>query len=74
VQTILSDYKCQEFLFLIQNVRSLDGMSNQDIIRYRREAEGLVGAEDPLYKIEWVSPYMFIESFGYYVILLVPRR
>ena len=30
-------------------------MNNQDIIRYRREAEGIVGVEDPLYKIEWVS-------------------
>jgi paired amphipathic helix protein Sin3a len=58
VQTILSDYKCQEFLFLIQNFRALERVSNQDIIRYRREAEGIVGAEDPLYKIVWVSPIL----------------
>jgi paired amphipathic helix protein Sin3a len=40
---------------MIQNIRCADTVSSRDIIRYRREAERLVGVEDPLYRIEWVG-------------------
>ncbi|THV01430.1 hypothetical protein K435DRAFT_655423 [Dendrothele bispora CBS 962.96] len=54
VQTIISDAKCQELWTLFQGAHNSDTFSNQDIIRYRREAERHVGQDDPLYRIQWV--------------------
>lgn len=55
VQTIISDNKCQEFWTLLQSIRKSETVSNQDIVRYRREVERNIGSDDPLYKIDWVS-------------------
>jgi paired amphipathic helix protein Sin3a len=57
VQTIVGDNKCQELWTLLQsaNASATDGgMSNADIVRYRREAERHVGQDDHLYRLEWV--------------------
>ncbi|KAJ6601223.1 histone deacetylase complex, SIN3 component [Mycena vulgaris] len=58
VQTIVGDNKCQELWTLLQsaNVNAGDGagMSDADIVRYRREAERHVGQDDHLYRLEWV--------------------
>ncbi|KAJ8464001.1 hypothetical protein ONZ45_g17389 [Pleurotus djamor] len=53
VQTILLDNKCQELWTLFQSTQSAEALTNQDIIRYRREAEHHVGQDDPLYRIQW---------------------
>ncbi|KAJ7082535.1 histone deacetylase complex, SIN3 component [Mycena crocata] len=57
VQTIVGDNKCQELWTLLQSAStSADsaGMSDADIVRYRREAERHVGQDDHLYRLEWV--------------------
>ncbi|EGO30319.1 hypothetical protein SERLADRAFT_444328 [Serpula lacrymans var. lacrymans S7.9] len=53
VQTVLSDNKCQEIWSLLQQTRSKGLLSNQDIIRYRREAERHVGSDEHLYRVAW---------------------
>lgn len=55
VQTVLSDSKCQDLLSLLESLRQTETVTNQDVIRYRREAERHVGQDDHLYKIQWVS-------------------
>jgi hypothetical protein len=55
VQTIISDAKCQELWSLLQSVSSSEVLTNQDFIRYRREAERHVGQDDHLYRVQWVS-------------------
>lgn len=54
VQTIISDNKCQELWTLLQAAQNSDRLSQQDIIRYRREAERHVGQDDHLYRLQWV--------------------
>ncbi|KAJ3763150.1 hypothetical protein EV360DRAFT_92032 [Lentinula raphanica] len=54
VQTITSDAKCQELWALLQSAQVSDSITNQDVIRYRREAETNVGQDGHLYRIQWV--------------------
>ncbi|KAJ7292716.1 histone deacetylase complex, SIN3 component [Mycena rebaudengoi] len=54
VQTIVGDNKCQELWTLLQSAGDGTGMSDADIVRYRREAEQHVGQDDHLYRLEWV--------------------
>ncbi|KAJ7069059.1 histone deacetylase complex, SIN3 component [Mycena belliarum] len=58
VQTIVGDNKCQELWTLLQsaNTSATDGpgLSDADVVRYRREAERHVGQDDHLYRLEWV--------------------
>lgn len=57
VQTIVGDNKCQELWTLLQSANSTAegaGMSDADVVRYRREAERHVGQDDHLYRLEWV--------------------
>ena len=55
VQSVLSDGKSQELLTMLQDVHKASRLTNQDMIRYRREAERHVGSDEHLYRIEWVS-------------------
>lgn len=52
---MISDSKCQELWTLLQEVRRVDTLTNQDMIRYRRECERHVGSDEHLYRVEWVS-------------------
>ncbi|KAG1749753.1 uncharacterized protein EDB91DRAFT_1109482 [Suillus paluster] len=63
VQILLSDNKCQELWTLLQETRKVDALSNQDMIRYRREAECHVGADEHLYRFDWhwSSKTMFVQ-------------
>ncbi len=54
VQTIVSDNKCQELWQFLRRHRSEVSFTRQDIIKYRRNAEQHVGADDNLYRVEWV--------------------
>ncbi|KAK0465461.1 histone deacetylase complex, SIN3 component [Desarmillaria tabescens] len=54
VQTIIGDVKCQELWSLLQSAQHTNSITNQDVIRYRREAERHVGQDDHLYRIQWV--------------------
>ncbi|KAJ7056613.1 histone deacetylase complex, SIN3 component, partial [Mycena amicta] len=58
VQQIIGDNKCQELWTLLQSVDATVsegvGMTDIDIVRYRREAERYVGQDDHLYRMEWV--------------------
>ncbi|KAF8640768.1 hypothetical protein AX17_000418 [Amanita inopinata Kibby_2008] len=55
VQTILSDSKCQELWSPLQGAQSSEVVTNQDVVRYRREAEKHVGPDDHLYRLQWVK-------------------
>ncbi|KAJ7597424.1 hypothetical protein C8J56DRAFT_920036 [Mycena floridula] len=50
-QTVLADSKSLDLLALLQSAQNTETISNQDIIRYRREAERQA---DNLYRIQWV--------------------
>lgn len=52
----MADNKCQELLYLLQTARGKETIMVHDTIRYRREAERHVGADDHLYRFDWVSP------------------
>lgn len=39
---------------LLQQTRKVDALSNQNMIRYRREAERHVGTDEHLYRFDWV--------------------
>lgn len=52
---VLSDSKSQELLTMLQDVRKAGRLTNQDMIRYRREAERHVGSDEHLYRMEWVG-------------------
>ncbi|KAF8665510.1 hypothetical protein AX16_000524 [Volvariella volvacea WC 439] len=54
VQTILTDNKCQELWSLLQSAANSEIITNQDVVRYRREAERHVGLDDHLYRIQWI--------------------
>ncbi|KAF5366942.1 hypothetical protein D9757_010834 [Collybiopsis confluens] len=53
VQTIVSDAKCQELWALLQSAQVTETITNQDIVRYRREAETHVGPDGHLYRFQW---------------------
>jgi hypothetical protein len=54
---VLADQKSLDLRTLLENARSTDNASNQDVIRYRREAELNVGSDEHLYRVDWVSYY-----------------
>jgi len=54
VQTIISDNKCQELWQFLRRHRYEMSFTRQDIIKYRRQAEHHVSADDNLYRVEWV--------------------
>lgn len=52
---MLADHKCQELWYLLRQVRGAErAPTTQDTIRYRREAEGHVGSDEKLYRLDWV--------------------
>jgi len=53
VQGVLADQKSLDLRTLLENARGTDDASNQDIIRYRREAELNVGSDEHLYRVDW---------------------
>ncbi|KAG7452216.1 uncharacterized protein BT62DRAFT_926424 [Guyanagaster necrorhizus] len=54
VQTIIGDSKCQELWSLLRSAQHTNSITNQDVVRYRREAERHVGQDDHLYRIQWM--------------------
>ena len=54
VQSILADQKSLDLRTLLENARGIEGATNRDIIRYRREAETNVGSDEHLYRVDWV--------------------
>ena len=65
VQSVLSDNKSQELWGMLQDARKAERLTNQDMIRYRREAERHVGSDEHLYRIEWVINWMFVNDTRY---------
>ncbi|KAF9245891.1 hypothetical protein BU15DRAFT_85551 [Melanogaster broomeanus] len=63
VHSVLSDNKSQELWTLLQDTRTVETLSTQAMIRYRREAERHVGSDGYLYRIEWEahSKKMYIQ-------------
>ena len=63
VQSVLSDNKSQELWGMLQDARKAERLTNQDMIRYRREAERHAGSDEHLYRIEWVAGCLSIVIF-----------
>ncbi|KAK4053505.1 hypothetical protein OIV83_001673 [Microbotryomycetes sp. JL201] len=55
VHTINSDPKCQDLVSLLEKDRARDDITIRQQIAYRMEAEGVIGADEPLYRLEWAS-------------------
>jgi paired amphipathic helix protein Sin3a len=51
-QTILGDMKSQELFALLQRDRSGENTTTRQQIAYRMQAEGVLGSDENLYKIE----------------------
>jgi len=54
-QTILGDVKSQELLSLLQRDRAQDRSTTRQQIAYRMNAENVLGPDENLYRIEYVS-------------------
>ena len=55
LQTIVGDMKSQELFALLQRDRQSQRTTIRQSIAYRMQAEGVVGVDDNLFKIEYVS-------------------
>ncbi|KAI0032163.1 hypothetical protein K488DRAFT_50553 [Vararia minispora EC-137] len=53
VQTAVADQKCQELWALLRQQRAAVARTRRDLMRYRRQAERRVGADENLYRVEW---------------------
>jgi paired amphipathic helix protein Sin3a len=53
-QTVLGDNRSHELWELMQRARALPAAGLLDVIRYRREAEENVSADEHLYRFDWV--------------------
>jgi paired amphipathic helix protein Sin3a len=54
-QTVLGDMKSQELFALLQRDRQHERTTTRQQIAYRYQAEGVLGAEENLYKVQYVS-------------------
>ena len=54
VHTINSDGKCQDLVGLLEKDRAREFTTPRQQIAYRMEAEGAIGVDDALYRIEWI--------------------
>ncbi|GAA6028090.1 hypothetical protein JCM8097_001866 [Rhodosporidiobolus ruineniae] len=54
IHTINVDNKCQDIATLLEQDRARSTTTPRQQIAYRMEAEGALGAEEPLYRIEWI--------------------
>lgn len=54
IHTVNSDSRCQDLVTLLEKDRARDFITTRQQIAYRMEAESAIGAEDPLYRVEWV--------------------
>ncbi|GJJ12511.1 hypothetical protein Clacol_006754 [Clathrus columnatus] len=55
VQAVVQDSRCHELMNMFEQQRGRDkeDINVQTIIRYRRQAEALVGSDENLFKIDW---------------------
>jgi paired amphipathic helix protein Sin3a len=60
VQSVLGDNRSHELWELMQKMRAQSSVSQQDVIRYRREAEENVAGDDHLYRFDWVCLELFM--------------
>lgn len=54
-QTVLGDIKSQELLALLRRDRSSEKTTTRQQIAYRMQAESVLGTDENLYKVEFVS-------------------
>ncbi|KAM0788552.1 hypothetical protein ACM66B_001678 [Microbotryomycetes sp. NB124-2] len=57
VHTINSDSKCQDLVSLLEKDRARDDITIRQQIAYRMEAEGVIGPDEPLYRLEWLRDH-----------------
>lgn len=71
VQFVLLDSKNKELVHLLQRERENPSSSTQDQINYRRKAESVVGADEHLYRINYVG--LSCICFSFFLHLLSPQ-
>lgn len=54
IHTINGDNKCQDLVTLLEKDRAREYTTPRQQIAYRMEAEATIGAEESLYRLEWV--------------------
>lgn len=64
VQIVMTDGKSQELLGLLANDRTLEFTTARQQISYRMGAEAILGTEENLYRLEWVSPQFFFRPLS----------
>ncbi len=55
VQVILADSKSQELLETLKRDRSIPSLTTQDYLNSRHNAEKVLGPDENLFRIDWVS-------------------
>ncbi|PPQ82593.1 hypothetical protein CVT25_007107 [Psilocybe cyanescens] len=55
VQSVIADPKSQELLELLKRERSLISPTTQDRINYRHQAENILGPDENVFRIDWLS-------------------
>ncbi|KAF8518598.1 hypothetical protein JB92DRAFT_2902348 [Gautieria morchelliformis] len=61
VQAVVQDFRCHELMCMLEQQRARDTdvlgsrIASQDVIRYRRQAEALVGSDENLFRIDWLT-------------------
>lgn len=57
VQSIIADSRSQELLEILKRERSLASFTSQDQINSRRSAEKILGPDENLFRVDWVSVF-----------------
>lgn len=57
VQVVLSDPKSQELYDLLRREREIPSPTTQDMINSRRNTEKVIGPDENLFRMDWVSTY-----------------
>ena len=55
IQTILADPKSQDLYELLRREREISSPTTQDLINCRRNTERVLGPDENLFRIDWVS-------------------
>jgi paired amphipathic helix protein Sin3a len=58
VQAIVSDTRSQELLENLKRERSVANFTSQDQINSRRNAEKILGPDENLFRIDWVTHFL----------------
>ncbi len=61
-QTLLSDARSQKLFDLLRTERDMGSLTTQDLINFRKNTERIVGTDENLFRMVWVSNLLRICS------------